>query len=239
MGIAARPVHAERAFFLGITAALLATVFVGFAPSFFLRPWFLPEVAATTPTETLFYVHGGFFAAWFALLIVQASLVTSRRVAVHRKVGWIGAALACAMLVLGTYGAIVAARRGFVGIDVPGRAFLAIPLVDMALFALFVGLAIARRTEPQTHKRLMLLASISLLAAAIVRWPFELVKAPPAFFGFTDLFVVAIVAWDLATLRRVHPVTLWGGLLLLASQPFRLWLSGTDGWMRFASWLVG
>lgn len=235
----ARSANTERAFFLGMTAALFATVFVGFAPSFFLRPWFLPEIANTTATETLFYVHGGFFAAWFAFLIVQASLVSTRRVAVHRKVGWVGAALACAMLVLGTWGAIVAARRGFSGLDVPGKAFLAIPLFDMVLFALFVGFAIARRGQPQTHKRLMLLASISLVAAAIVRLPFELAKSPPAFFGFSDLFVVAMVAWDLATLRRVHPVTLWGGLLLIASQPFRLWLSGTDGWMRFATWLVG
>ena len=239
MGAAARPARAERAFHLGITAALLAAVFIGFAPSFFLRPWFLPEIAATTPPETLFYVHGGFFAAWFGLLVLQAFLVSSGRIGVHRKVGWTGGALACAMVALGSYGAIVAARRGFVGIDAPGPAFLAIPLVDMVLFSLFVGLAIAKRGQPQAHKRLMLLASISLLAAAIVRWPFELAKSPPAFFGLTDLFIVAMVVWDLATQRRVHRVTLWGGLLLIASQPFRLWLSGTQGWLRFAGWLVG
>ena len=98
--------------------AILATVIVGFSRSFFLRPLF-PEWPS--PSETVFYVHGAFFTAWIALLVVQASLVATGRTARHRTIGPFGAVLAAAMVVLGTFGALIAARRpgGFVGVPVP------------------------------------------------------------------------------------------------------------------------
>jgi hypothetical protein len=86
----------------------------------------------------------------------------------------------------------------------------------------------------------MLLASINLMTAGIARWPFAIMAGgPPVYFALTDLFVLALGAWDLATRRRLHPVTLWGGLALVLSQPLRLVLSGTDAWMAFARWAVG
>jgi hypothetical protein len=86
---------------------------------------------------------------------------------------------------------------------------------------------------------LMTLATISLMSAPIARLPFALLKAgPPAFFGLTDLFIVAILVYDLATRRRVHPATIWGGLLIMASQPLRLMISGTPAWMAFARWIT-
>jgi len=50
---------------------------------------------------------------------------------------------------------------------------------------------------------------------------------------------VPIVARDLKTRRRVHPVTLWGGLLLVISGPLRLALAQTDGWLVLSNWMVG
>jgi len=236
-----RPVRgtAERRFYLGMSLAILAAVLLGFAPSFFLRPWF-PD--RPVPPERFFLLHGAVFTAWFVLLVVQAALVSARRTALHRRLGVYGGVLALAMVVLGTVGALIAARRptGFVGIEIPPLQFLVIPLGDMLLFALLVGLALAWRRDLQSHKRLMLVASIAIITAAIARWPFAIMSAgPPAFFGFTDLFLVPIAAWDLFTRRRLHPVTLWGGLLLIASQPLRLWFSGTAAWMGFALWAVG
>lgn len=229
----------ERLFYTGIAIAMFAAVFLGFARSFFLRPWF-PEVPA--PTEPVFFVHGVAFTAWLVLLVAQPALVAAHRTDLHRKLGWTGAGLAAAMVALGTFGALVAARRptGFVGISLPPLQFLAVPLFDMALFAAFVALAVAKRRDSQSHKRLMMLASVNLLAAGIARWPFAMMQAgPPMFFGLSDLFIVALVAWDLASRGRLHPVTLWGGLAIVVSQPLRLVLSGTGTWMAFAGWAVG
>jgi len=229
---------AERRFFTGIALAMLATVIVGFSRSFFLRPLF-PDWPS--PSETIFYVHGAAFTAWIVLLVAQTSLVAGRRTEIHRKIGPYGAALAAAMVVLGTVGALVAARRatGFTQVPIPPLQFLAIPIFDMFLFAAFVWLAIAQRGNSQTHKRLMLLATVNLVTAAIARWPGVLPLGPLAFFGLTDLFIVALAIWDFRTRGRLHPVTLWGGLLIIVSQPLRLVVSGTEGWLAFARWATG
>jgi hypothetical protein len=95
------------------------------------------------------------------------------------------------------------------------------------------------RRDPQSHKRLMLLATINLLTAAIARWPGVLQAGPLAFFGLTDLFIVALAVWDFRTRGRLHPVTLWGGLALIVSQPLRLVASGTEAWLAFARWATG
>jgi hypothetical protein len=228
----------ERRFYTGMALAMLATVFVGFARSFFLRPLF---PAWPSPPEKIFYVHGAAFTAWILLLLLQTSLVASGRTGLHRRIGWWGAALAAAMVILGVMGALVAARRptGFVGLPVPPLRFLAIPLFDMLLFPTFVALAVARRHDPQSHKRWMLLASINLLTAAVARWPGVSTLGLPAFFGLTDLFLVALAIWDIASRRRLHAVTAWGGLATLISQPLRLALAGTDAWMAFARWVTG
>ncbi|MGE5465611.1 MAG: hypothetical protein ACM3RQ_00395 [Methanocella sp.] len=236
--IAMRQHPAERRFFTGMTLAILATVFVGFGRSFYLRPLF-PEWPS--PAEPIFYVHGLVFTAWIVLLVAQASLVAGGRTDLHRRIGPYGAVLAIAMVVLGTLGALIAARRatGFVGVPVPPLQFLAIPFFDMVLFSAFVALGIARRRNPQSHKRWMLLATIEMTTAAIARWPGVLPLGPLAFFALTDLFLVALVIWDLRSRGRLHPVTLWGGLAMILSQPLRLAVSGTEPWLAFARWATG
>jgi hypothetical protein len=229
---------AERRVFTGMALAILATVIVGFSRSFFLRPLF-PEWPS--PSEMFFYVHGAVFTAWIVLLVVQTSLVAGGRTELHRKIGPFSAVLAVAMVVLGTLGALIAAGRatGFVGVPIPPLQFLAVPIFDMILFATFVWMAIAQRRNPQTHKRWMLLATVNLVTAAIARWPGIFDLGPLAFFGLTDLFVVALAIWDFRTRGRLHPVTLWGGLFTIVSQPLRLVVSSTQGWLVFAQWATG
>jgi hypothetical protein len=229
---------AERRFFTGMALAILATVIVGFSRSCFLRPLF-PEWPS--PSETIFYVNGAVFTAWIVLMVAQASLVAGGRTELHRKIGPFSAVLAVAMVVLGTLGALIAARRatGFVQIPVPPLQFLAIPIFDMILFGTFVWLAIAQRRNPQAHKRWMLLATVNLVTAAIARWPGVQGLGPLAFFGLTDLFVIALAIWDFRARGRLHPVTLWGGLLIIVSQPLRLVVSDTQGWLAFARWATG
>jgi hypothetical protein len=107
------------------------------------------------------------------------------------------------------------------------------------VFAILVSAALYFRRKLEIHKRLMTLAMIALMAAPIARLPFAFMKAgPPAFFGLDDLFIVAMMIYDLATRKKIHPATIWGGLLIVASQPLRLMISGTPAWMAFASWIT-
>jgi hypothetical protein len=141
----------------------------------------------------------------------------------------------------------MAARRptGFIDVPVPPLQFLVIPFAALALFVAFVSLAfVKRRRHPQSHKRLMLLATISLAEAGVARWPFAFMATtlPIPGIGMTelclDLFLVPLLVWDIASRGRPHPVTLWGGAVLIASQPLRFMVMGTDTWLAFAGWAV-
>jgi uncharacterized membrane protein YozB (DUF420 family) len=236
--VAGARLSGEHRFFAGMAIAVLVVVLFGFAPTFFLRPLF-PEWHS--PSESIFYIHGAAFSLWIVLLIAQVSLVASERRDVHRKIGPFGAGLAVLMVVLGTLGALIAARRpgGFVDVPVPPLEFLAIPLFAIAEFALFIGLAVAMRRNLQAHKRLMLLGTFVLATAAIARWPLVGDYGPPVMFGLTDLFLVPLAIWDFRTRGKLHPVTLWGGLLIIALEPIQLMISGTEGWITFARWATG
>ena len=106
------------------------------------------------------------------------------------------------------------------------------------VFATLVGAGLYLRRTPAAHKRLMLLATMAVLTAAIARLPYVLPLGPLAFFGLTDLLVVAAMVYDWRTRGRVHPALLWGGVFLIASQPLRLAISGTDTWLALATWLT-
>ena len=231
----------ERTFYTVMAISMAIVVFIGFSRTFYLRFWF-PEAAPLAAPETIFYIHGVFFTAWILFLVLQTILVKTGRVQQHRSAGWLGAGIAVCVVLLGTYGSLVAANRpgGFIGVPIPAMQFLVVPFFDMIFFALFVGLAIARRQDSQSHKRLMLIATINLLEAAFVRFPLEFVTsgAPFTSFGLTDLFIVALVIWDWRSMRRIHRVTLWAGLLTILSQPLRLMISDTQPWLGFAAWAV-
>lgn len=221
----------DRAFFPVMGLLIAVTVFAGFAASFYLRD------AAQPPLATLLVVHGVVFTAWVLLFVVQTTLIAANRVEVHKRLGWAGAALAVALIALGTLAAVRSLRLGRA--PIPGldpRSFFAVPFFDMVVFTLLVGAGIRFRTAPETHRRLMLLATIGLLDAAVARLPVAFIASggPPVFFALADLFILAGWAFDLARRRRIHPAFLWGGLLLILSQPLRLVLGGTAAWKGFA-----
>jgi hypothetical protein len=226
----------ERWFYIGMSIALVITVFAGFAPTYYLRPYF-----NTAPLMPLLHLHGFVFTSWLVLFVTQTTLVAAHRTDVHRRLGVAGGVIAVLMVLLGVTTALVRAKQG--ATPLPGispLSFLVVPLGDMFVFPILVGAGFYFRRRPDVHKRLMLLATISILAAAIARLPFAIMRAgPPAFFGLTDVFVLACVLYDLVTLRRVHRATALAGLFIVASQPLRLMLGGTHAWLSFAAWLVG
>ena len=232
---------AERIFFTAITAVLAIVVLVGFARTFFLKAFF-PEAQSFAAPERIFSIHGVVFAAWTGLLVLQALLIRAQRKDMHRYLGWVGASLATLMIFLGTWGSLVAAQRpgGFIGVPIPASQFLIFPLVDMLLFGILVMLAVARRHRPQDHKRLMILATVNLIEAAIIRFPIAFIGAGAPFTsrGLSYLFIVAIVVWDLRSSGRIHQVTLWAGLLIIISFPLRMFVSQTEWWADVADCLI-
>jgi hypothetical protein len=158
---------------------------------------------------------------------------------VHRRLGVAGALLAAAMVVAGTSIAVATAARGSSPPGMTPVTFLVIPLFDMVLFAGFVSAALAARRNKEAHKRLMLLAYVSIITAAIARLPGVLPLGPPAFFGLSLLFVAAGAIYDFVSRRRVHKAYLWGAAIIVVSIPVRLAIANTSAWQAFAKMLTG
>jgi hypothetical protein len=203
------------------------TVFVGFAPTYYLK-----NVTGAPPLPPLVHVHGLLFTAWIILLMAQTSLVAMKRTDLHRRLGIAGAVLAGLMTVVAYVTALSALHRGRMTAE-----FLAVPLTTVVLFPAFVTAALILRRNPEAHKRLMLIATTELLIAAVGRWPVIVGLPPIASYAVTDMFVVALLIYDLLSRRRPHPATVCGGLIFIASQPLRQMLGGTGTWLAFVHWL--
>ena len=227
----------ERLFFGGMTVALTVVVFAGFAPTYYLNGY----IRAPFPLTPLLHVHAVVFSAWMLLLVTQTSLIAAHRTDLHRRLGVAGIGVAALVTGLGYVVAVSRAREGVLGAaaGVPPLEFLPIPLGTVVVFPLLVLAAVHFRRRTDFHKRLMLLATVELVTAAIARLPVISGLGPPGFFGAADLFVVAMVVYDLRTQKRIHPATLWGGLFLIVSQPLRVVIGGTPAWQSFAVWLTG
>ena len=222
---------------LYILAAILTPLIVllGFARSYYLKPFFnTPDIPGW-----IVHLHGVVMTAWVLLFVIQVSLVATRRTRIHQRLGILGAGLAALVVIVGVSTALFSAARGSLpGVD--GLRFLVIPLGDMLIFAILISLALYYRRKLDVHKRLMLLAAINILTPAIARIPLDFIinGGPLVFFGLTDLCLIAVVAFDTFKHRRLHPVFLWGSIFLIAMQPLRILIAGTDVWLAFASSLV-
>src|SRR5262249_46159729 len=100
------------------------------------------------------------------------------------------------------------------------------------------GAALLMRRKPEAHKRLMWIATTELLQAPIGRWPVIWRSTAFVAFGVNDLFLVALIVYDLVTRRRLHAATVCGGAFLVASQVLRTAIGHTDAWLAFARWLT-
>jgi hypothetical protein len=225
----------EHGFFTAMAIAIGITVLAGFARTYYLRLYF-----GSPPISPLLHLHGFVFSTWVALYIGQTSLVAAGRVRLHRRLGVAGGVLAAILVLVGSVTAIIRVRQGFTPPGgPPPLVFLAVPLTDMVMFAGLVAAALCYRRQAAVHKRLMLLAMVSLLGAPIARLPFGVLRSGLlAVFALADVFIVALVIYDLAMYRRIHRATAWGGLALVASQPLRLMLGGTGAWLTVAGWLT-
>lgn len=233
-----------RRFFALYAAFLLAAVILGFSRTLYLRPWF-----DDAPLRVFMLAHGVVLTAWFVLFLVQTRLAGRGRVVTHRRLGVLGVGIAT--LVVATSAAvifdIVHAWRAN-GIDVDSRRQLLSLIVwgnlgALLAYATFIVRAVLQRRQADAHGRLMLLASISIASPALIR-----IAALPVFGGIDGivltmagllLLVGALVAHDLATLRRVHRETLWGvPFFLLAHLGAAFLLPGTplDGWLMQRLW---
>jgi len=216
-----------RQFYLAITLVLCGMILVGFWPSYFgqlfnrgvSRPWIM-------------HFHGAYFTGWMLLLLAQVGLIYAGRLRIHRGIGMrVGIAYGIGLLALGLVVSIVApvlhVRAGEWTVD-RAAGFLLLPLVDMVLFAGFFAAGIRYRNRPEVHKRLMLVATIAVVFAAVARMGLE---SNILFFLVWMSPLLAGIGFDAATRRNVHPVYIIS-LAVLAVAFARVFFMESEGWLR-------
>ena len=206
-----------ESFYLVYSVVLFLTVIVGFGPTFFVRPFFQQQ-----PLHWSLILHGVVTTSWFVLLVFQTALVRLRKPASHIRVGRIGWPVIAAIFVTGMPAAIgLQDRLVEAGTAAPTSLGTATHWAQMSrdvlLFVLFAVLAIAGlvlRKKIESHKRLMLLASVVLTTPGLARLSqFKMLQWLPEPLGFLGMLVTLLA---LPALRdryaegQVHRVLKWG-----------------------------
>ena len=234
-----------RYFYFYMALSCIAVAFLGFAPTYWV-----PMATGSFPSMPVIHFHGMLFFTWTLYFAFQTWLAASGRVARHRTIGMIGVSLATAMTIFGFLAAVNAMKRSAaLGLTDAGIAFAIVPLSGILFFAVIFSLAIANTRQPETHKRLMLLAGISILDAAVARWfltflapagppgppPVE-VTIVPALVAY--LLLVPALIFDWRSQGRPHPVYIYGGITLLAVKLLNWPISITPAWHALAGGIL-
>lgn len=238
--------ESQTYFYLSLLCLIIALV--GFAPSYWLR---LPGDEFDFPG--LLHLHAAAFTAWPFLLCLQARLVGTGRVRHHRAFGLAGISLATLMLVLGMALAIATLRHRLAeGDGNAARSFLIVSFSQVSMFFGFFVAAIANIERPEWHKRLIIVATLAALGAAIQRFIIIFRTGqprgidPPAPPVFSSLYasltvcgiLLAIMVWEWHTRKRVHPAWSIGFVVILSIVLLRIPFSQTEAWLNFAQWFA-
>ena len=220
----------DRMFFTTMILLLWATILFGFA-----RTYFLAGMVLAPLPDLLIHIHGAAFTLWMILLLVQTTLITTKKIQVHRRLGMFTFGLSVAMVALGLFAAVDALRRHAAPPPLDPRTFFVIPVSDMLAFSVLVFFAYWFRNKPEWHKRIILMATIAIVDAGVGRWPVAILQAKPPLQDLViPAFIVALVMYDMVSLRRVSKATIWPALWLIVIHLARIPVGQTHWWVSMA-----
>lgn len=232
--------NTERRFYCSMALVMLGVVFVGFAPSFYLRGIvFSPR---PNPSITpLVLTHGLLFSVWMLLFATQAALIATNRRGLHRSLGVAGFVFAVLLVPLMYLTAVGQVARANQPPFTDPLNWSAVPLIPIPVFVVLVALGWKHRRNSPAHKRLMLGAALMMMDPAIGRLPI----VPPVLGGFAVLnllswmLFVPLMLHDRKTLGHIHWATRLGAILFAAALLARLVVLATGTWAPIAAHLPG
>lgn len=208
------PVRDDTRFFLTMAIVMALTIAAGFS-------FQLAMGRSSFHVPLYIHVHALVFFGWTTLYVAQNALAASGSIALHRRLGWLGAGWMTAMPLVGIYTTVLMVQRG-------GAPFFFLPAYFLVMNSLsvltFFGLGVAaillrRRTD--WHRRLHYCGMTVLTGPALGRllpMPLLIPWAGWAVFAATLVFPVIGIAADLRRTGRVHPAWWWGLGALVVMQ---------------------
>lgn len=196
----------DNRFFLRASIAMALVIVAGFSLQ-------LAMGRSTFAAPPLVHAHAVVFMGWVTIYVLQNILATKGNIALHRRLGWIGAGWIVAMLILGFMVTVAMARRGQVPFFFQPAHFLIFDPLTLIAFAGLVIAAIRLRRRTDWHRRLHFCGMSLLLGPGFGRllpmpllqpWAFE------ATFAATMIFPAVGVWSDIRRTGHAHPAWRWG-----------------------------
>ena len=235
--------RSDRNFFAAFVLVCWIGVGFGFFPASSAR--MLGKADYVAPL--ILHLHALLFVGWLVLLTTQVMLIRTARTAVHMRLGLIGAALVPPMAFTGITAEIYS-QRFYLRRDTEGLDFFILPLFYIVAFVAFATAAlIFARRDSTTHKRLILIATTSIVGAAYARWwgPALDRTFGDGFWGMivntfagTNLILAAAIAYDIVTRGRPHRAYVVGVPLLLVGQLACSWIYHAPWWPPIARAII-
>lgn len=226
----------DKGFFVRFGVAMVAVIFVGFFQ------WEARGMADVRNVPFWVHLHGGFMVAWLALFVTQIVLAHRDAMDLHRRLGWLSMAVIAGVFVTGIYTGYRAVELHRYPPFFEPAYFLALTIVEPAMFALLVAAGVALRRRTDWHRRLMMGATIVILEPAFGR-----LLPMPLLGGWGEwlimaiqlCFVGAMASHDLKWRGEVHPATLALVAAVIATHCLMALLAVFPPFVAFAGAVAG
>lgn len=196
--------------------------------------------AGTFSAPGTVYLHGAFTFSWIVLFLIQTSLINLKKYRMHMFLGFGGILIAfgaaLTMLPVGLYAANKELKQGLGETAISGIVGV---ITSAILFLTLVAAGTINRHNAETHKRLMLLATIVVLWPAWFRFRhyFPSVPRPDIWFAVVvaDSLILISCIWDKIANGTVHPVFKYLGTFIILEHIFELIMFDSPSWRLVAN----
>ena len=227
-------------FYVGMAALFVLIAFGGFVPTYWAR-----LVAGDFHAPPIVHLHGALFFAWTIFYFAQTWMVYAGRTPNHRMWGMAGISLATFMAITVILASVATIRFVPPAAADGVRQFTVVPITALVVFIVVFAMAIANVKKPEVHKRLMLVAMVPLMHAAIFRvWKTTMFPdGPPsaAMAGIpglmADLIIVAAMVYDWRTRGKIHSVYLIWLSIVVVQEFANAPLATSAAWMTTWRWI--
>lgn len=247
-------VFADRWIYAGVAGLYFAFVLIGFIPDS-IDMLAAVEAGERPVLPPVLHFHALMMGAWMSLLLAQSILMATGNKRHHMKLGL--AAVVVAPLVVISMVAVAIANFAFLATATPehlpeaaisARKYASSHLLLeqmrlVVVFAVFVTWAlVVRRQAPETHKRLMLFATLMLMPAAFNRVPWLPSTLPESALSnhlLLLLFLAPLLIYDIWRRGRIHHAYVVGIAVCLPFIAFAYAVWGSDWWTATAPRIFG
>lgn len=223
--------------YVAVAVITLVVAIVGFWHNYYGR-----ILGGTVTTPVVIQIHAAIFLGWLLLLIMQAVFAARGLMARHMRVGKAAMLYGVGVVIIGVVATFAAFGIHFAAGNLPkARSQLFIGLTDILTFAPFLAAAWFYRRRPEIHKRLIIVATCTLLIAPVHRMSWFLGGPPPPLVPVLAIWLAPIyigMIYDFLTRRIVHPVYLIGILAIVYMKFWRMPMYRSEAYDAFVEWVT-